>query len=764
MFTDKMGGAITRRELLACTAGLGLAALAESFPAAALAQKSPTQMAGFRAIQKMPLRLTKQIDLARLTQSHIQFLQPHLAKVRISAESRNKAAAHVANAKKAASFRRDAATRAKIAALDASMKKKGAVLKARLDNRPKRTPEAIIGRWMKSVNGPGPRAETVFTLQSNPTSLASVSTKVHQALRSNAAAGYAASGVSVESLFPNQLKDTLFVLRLRVAPETIGKDIHNLAASIRQQTGLLRVIPDRTLALYQGAGPTVDKNQKLSNDIQWHIKQMKIREAWRVPVRNAGGKLRGEGAIIGHPDMGWRPHIEYNQSQIDKDRQANTVGDTILVGGSCAIHGIPSNSFPNWAVTHGTGTGTLMVSADNPLGSNPAAKQDPVAEFQGIDVKKQSLNVCGVAPAATIVPIKCVADPDALGVIRLGSVALARAIQYAVDIGVDVISISLGGVSHPAIDAAVARAIDNNVIICAAAGQSYGLVYALSPDDTVIEPAGLPGVIAVAGSTINGLAWKDSHYGPEVVITAPSYGVWHGTFGVFGDEVVECAEGTSFSTALTASTCALWIAYWGRDFLRKKYKTAKLAHVFRVVVQKSANNPNGAWDTARFGAGLIDAEALLRQPLPDDNQVPIPPPPKRNTIAIAGDVVRDVVDAWNVAEDLAQDSVNLAANLANAATIVARQAAEETMNWLADQYAAASELVTQAAGEVAQKAGQFVNATGQLINDAAEATEDAAAKAAQEGEDAVDSAVHTVENIADSAGEVAGDVWHALFG
>ena len=62
----------------------------------------------------------------------------------------------------------------------------------------------------------------------------------------------------------------------------------------------------------------------IPNDTEWHLKQMRVKEAWALKPP-AGGKSRGEGILIGHPDTGWREHVEYDQSQLRFDLARNVI-------------------------------------------------------------------------------------------------------------------------------------------------------------------------------------------------------------------------------------------------------------------------------------------------------------------------------------------------------------------------------------------------------------------------------------------------------
>ena len=71
---------------------------------------------------------------------------------------------------------------------------------------------------------------------------------------------------------------------------------------------------------------------------------------------------------------------------------------------------------------------------------------------------------------------------------------------------------------------------------------------------------------------------------------------------------------------------ALWIAHFGRDAIRKqaKHDGVNVHDLFRAALRATARPPKtGVWDKSNFGAGIVDAEALLKLPL---DKIPAAPP------------------------------------------------------------------------------------------------------------------------------------------
>jgi subtilisin family serine protease len=228
--------------------------------------------------------------------------------------------------------------------------------------------------------------------------------------------------------------------------------------------------------------------------------------------------------VIGHPDTGWTDHPDLDQSALDLARQWNVRGQ------------IPDASDPMTFVlfrAHGTSTGTVLISS-------------PAGE------------ITGVAPGARLLPIRCVQS-----VVLVLDTDVARAIWYASQQDVDVISLSLGGHPVPYLEGVIGHAVyRKNIIFCAAAGN--GIPY-------VVYPAAYPDAIAVAAITPTDRPWKMSSWGPQVTLAAPGHCVWVGDFDESRNPIVKANSGTSYAAPHVAAVAALWLAFHGRQNLLNRY-------------------------------------------------------------------------------------------------------------------------------------------------------------------------------------------------
>jgi thermitase len=320
-----------------------------------------------------------------------------------------------------------------------------------------------------------------------------------------------------------------------------------------------------------------DDDPATEGKYEWSLDQIRAREAWE---RFFEGKAPGEGVLVGHPDTGFTRHPEIHDSKRllpghdfeDDDADATDP----LVGGLLRHPG------------HGTGTASVIFSSAGPVVPGSA---DPF--------------VSGVAPGASLRPIRTTKS-----VVLMSPRNLTRAIRYAAQDRAHVISISLGApVRNRALHHAVQDAEKAGVIVLAAAGNQVGFV---------VWPAAFDEVIAVAASTIARTPWKKSCHGSAVDVTAPGASVYRAKAERKRGAVVfdvERGSGTSFAVAATAGLAALWLSRWGRSDLIRKYGADRVPGVFKQLLEKTCEPPDG-WDMDEYGKGIVDAVRLLEEPLP----------------------------------------------------------------------------------------------------------------------------------------------------
>lgn len=325
----------------------------------------------------------------------------------------------------------------------------------------------------------------------------------------------------------------------------------------------------------------------------WSPIFISAREAWTLPPRAAGGgfpagKKMGEGIRIGHPDSGYRQHLELFNAQVEPRLRILKNLDHDFVDGDLE----PMTSDGD----HGLATASVIMSWE-PKTSGPSPNDE----------------ITGVAPRADIVPLRVAKVRPIIPtpvLLRSGMIRLRKAIDYAIkdDVDCHVISISLGWLWNRGVHKAVRRAHKKNVVVCAAAGNQVRFV--------VVWPAHYRETIAVAACDHAGGKWKPSSRGKRVDVTAPGKGVWKADVSL----TVKKSSGTSYSVASTAGIAALWLAHWGRTYLMKEYEDVPLGEVFRYVLKRSCTRPDG-WNTKKWGAGIVNARATLEFALPTPAQV-----------------------------------------------------------------------------------------------------------------------------------------------
>jgi subtilisin len=200
------------------------------------------------------------------------------------------------------------------------------------------------------------------------------------------------------------------------------------------------------------------------------------------------------------------------------------------------------------------------------------------------------------------------------------SLGIASGIDWAVEGGADVISMSLGSSAPDSrIRAAVQRAVARGVIVIAAAGNEG------PGEGTVGFPGGFPECVCVASTNSVGQVSRYSSRGPRVDIAAPGESIRStypgGRYAVL--------SGTSMATPQIAGIAALAVSH-------ARTQSRKLTpDEFRELLLKTASDlPPPGRDTAS-GAGFVRPPELLASLTGDS---PSPPPTGERIEFGAGDL------------------------------------------------------------------------------------------------------------------------------
>jgi thermitase len=361
------------------------------------------------------------------------------------------------------------------------------------------------------------------------------------------------------------------------------------------------------------------------DDCSWPMEQMSVRKTWKR-LQDRGFSKPGENITVAHLDTGIIPLLPLLQThQFSAGRLGLQLPDGSLSHADFNFVQPQSDPWDNDPKSpsfgHGTSTASLI------LGWKDNANSD-------------GLNFRGVAPWIRLLPIKVTDSVLMVGRMSTGGTAdirnLAAGIEMAARMGADIISISLGALfdSERILQNAVRQAVDEGIIVIAAAGQTF-------PVNLIPLPARLPGVIAVSASSKEKKPWKEGFTGKDIAWAAPGEDICHikakqvgsssatgnsadkvvNLFGRNGEQlsftdVLVCASGTSYSTAYTAAAAALWLQYHSREKLHERYGRKNISSLFKTIAMQYAMDVPPDWDQNKHGAGILNIQRLIEAPLP----------------------------------------------------------------------------------------------------------------------------------------------------
>jgi len=390
--------------------------------------------------------------------------------------------------------------------------------------------------------------------------------------------------ILVEALFEdigeNPVPEDLINYFLLIIPGITAEDLtqnpYEISHILRLRGGFLSVEPD--IPYLHFLGNQNSSSQKTSSappsDKAWSLRNIRAEKAWTIIP--AYGNQDGKGITIGHLDSGWTDHDDLDQVNFDHSRSRDYIDPSGAARDPLNYHISPG---------HGTRTGSVIMSRGDVTLSYPPGTTKPG-------------EITGVARKSTYVPVRCIKS-----VIIISNSDIARAVRYITAIAGDVISMSLGGRPLKALHLAIKDAVRSDVIVVCAAGNHV---------KTVVWPARYPETLAVAANNISDQPWRGSSRGRSVDITAPGEDVWVAEPSPKGD-VVNTGSGTSYATATLAGVAALWLAFHGKSSLIKISGNFKISlqEAFRSAIKTTARVPTG-WDKNNYGAGIVDAEELLK--------------------------------------------------------------------------------------------------------------------------------------------------------
>lgn len=233
----------------------------------------------------------------------------------------------------------------------------------------------------------------------------------------------------------------------------------------------------------------------------------------------------------------------------------------------------------------GHGTGTIGILAGDSFGE---------------------LGEIGGAPDAAIVPLR-IAD----SVVLFSTSAFARALQYAIDCGCDVLSMSMGGLPSEAWREVVDRAYLAGLCMVTAAGNNFSGV----PTRHVVYPARYSRVIAACGvmadgkpyTHLPGIKTMEGNYGPDKIMKhAVSAYTPNIPWAVYPcrDVVRWNGGGTSSATPQIAAAAALWYEKYKLELPRDWRRVEAVRKALFTTAQQGG-------DARQLGHGVLRAASAL---------------------------------------------------------------------------------------------------------------------------------------------------------
>jgi subtilisin family serine protease len=337
-----------------------------------------------------------------------------------------------------------------------------------------------------------------------------------------------------------------------------------------------------------------DNNDLVIDGRDWHVKRTRLVEAWDLlgdPDRIDWKDIR-----VGQIDTGYRPHPCLGFDAAGRSAFVLTDFDRNLFD-------VPGGVEPDPI----TGIGRPLGSEDSALdpllgGPNDGHGTRTGSVLAGRDADK---NYFGAAPRVPYIPVR-ISNSVIINNVQQG---LARAIDHLVQHGCSVITLSMGMAFtfiRNEVRDAIDRAYDQGVILVTAAGNIW---------DPVVAPARLNRTLAIGGCTPSFTPWAGSSFGPEVDICAPAWPIRRASVDRKGKPTYGHGDGTSFATPLVAGTAALWLLHH-REAIRNTYrKKWQWVEAFKHILTSTAQ-PGVDWDQRLYGAGILDAHAVLQAQLP----------------------------------------------------------------------------------------------------------------------------------------------------
>jgi len=336
------------------------------------------------------------------------------------------------------------------------------------------------------------------------------------------------------------------------------------------------------------------------------------------------GRLENK-LLIGHIDTGYFPeHPAFHDNpNIRRDLARSFVRGELRTN-------LDAEDYPyEGTEMQGHGSGTMGIITGWQLSEGPY----------------KNIGYVGAAPFVSVVPIRI-----AENVVIWNTDAFCDGLEYAMSVGCEVISMSMGGKPSRRMAKIINKAYEKGITIVTAAGNNFIKGMNIIGPKTVIYPARFPRVIAACGVSYNDLPYDfeaqekyaafagvkaldvrymQGNWGPEScmhhALAAYSPNIaWIASADRETDDqkpvthiVKKSGGGTSAATPQVTSTVALWITKHHAELKRKGYHgTWRQVEAVREAVYGTAHKGNFPDWKRYYGNGIIRAMDALNNGVP----------------------------------------------------------------------------------------------------------------------------------------------------
>lgn len=324
-------------------------------------------------------------------------------------------------------------------------------------------------------------------------------------------------------------------------------------------------------------------------DSSWALANINALEAWGLTPETSDAvtvAVLDSGFALNHQDLADQWHI--NEAEYGEGKEADGLDndDNGLVDD---WRGFDFNNADNSA----------QAGEESPDGDGVSHGTE-VAGLVGATTGN-GVGIASVSRGASLLPIQVMSDEG-----EGFSSSIVLGIYYAVEQGADIINMSLGtSGDDPAVREAVDFAVENEVVVVAAAGNcgssSQGIC-ANQPAGVVTFPASYSKVVAVGATSSSNQRASFSSYGQRLDMVAPGSGSFWSTTWSAGNQVSgykQSLHGTSYASPIVAGAAALI----------KSVRPDTSVNDVRALLMASSQKVgamNGGVYTTNYGHGLLD--------------------------------------------------------------------------------------------------------------------------------------------------------------